>query len=208
MYSKRVIYGLGPAYLNNSWGLWSFLLSWGPYRNGQGIGPWINEFFLANFSLPPDFQQLCSSFLCFWLGIIPLCGSCPELMVVGIATDQAWHISVVWGTHQQHLEMICSPGSLTIPGHKTPIWRNRRATLPFLASHRGVDVSSKHYGRGGLHLWRYKGKKFIGEERDLQSPTPSGSALPAYCRWHWHTPKQQPNSTGLSEGHVPPSGSS
>lgn len=76
--SQWVTYGLGLAHLNNSWGFWSFLLSWGPHRNGQEWGHRSMRLFLANCSLTPDFQQLCMSFLCgndVWVGRIPFCGS-------------------------------------------------------------------------------------------------------------------------------------
>lgn len=114
------------------------------------------SFFLANCSLPPDFQQLCSCFLCVWLGIIPFFSSCPDLTVVVITTGPSLvYLSGLGHTSAATRDDIMSSGC------KISVWWKRRATLPFLDSHSGLDMSLHHYGCGSLHLWRYKGKKFI-----------------------------------------------
>lgn len=126
MCSHWVIYGLDPAYLNNSWDLWSFLLSWGPYRNGQGIWPRINELFwqispTSRFPAALQLLYFCTT------------GNNPILWPVTLSwkwwsslQHKAWHISISWGTHQQHLDKTwCSPESLLISWCKTAVWRSR-----------------------------------------------------------------------------------
>lgn len=201
MYSQWVIYGFGPAYLNNSWGLWSFLLSWGPYRNGQGLRPWINEFFLMNCSLPPDFQQLCSCFLWVWLGITPFCGSCPELTVVVITTGPslAYLSGLKHASAAPRDDIMFSWESANLRVQNTSLMEQED-------THRGLDVSSQHYGHGSLHLWRYKGKKFITVDADIYKGPHSLAHPYLPILDDTDTPKEQPNGTGLSEGHVSPSG--
>lgn len=169
MYSQWVRYGLGPAYLNNSWGLWSFLLSWGPYRNGQGIGPWINEFFSS--------KLLSATWFLTALQLLPLCvtGLNPILRQSSWANSCGHHhrtkssISRWFGAHVSstlrwyHVLL----GVCQSEGAKHCFSGRGGLLSHFLGRHRGLDVSSQQYGHGSLHLWWYKGKKFIVADAEI-----------------------------------------
>lgn len=184
MYSQWVIYGSDPAYLNNSWGLWSFLLSWGPYRISQEIGPYgaMDQwffFFLVNCSLPPDLQLL---HLC-----VP--GHNPILWHLPWANSFGHH-------HRTSLTYLSGFGA-----HISSTWRWCCVLL-------GVchPLGEKHQldGTEGIlsRLWVvtavymclhhttataisiYKGKKLIVADAEIHIVYTVWLILPAYCKWH------------------------
>lgn len=170
------------------------------WTGNRAMDQWV---VLANSPLLLDFQQLCSCFLCVWLGIIPSCGQLTWADSGGHLYKMKPDISQWLGVTHQLEKIRRSPESLPIPGCKTPVWWKRRVILPFLGSHKGSKwIFTTLWPRQSPSLEIHGQQACGGWCGDLQSPTLSGSSLPANCRWHWHNAEEQPNSTRLSEEHV------